>query len=112
MKRRNFIEKTAAGVAAVTVVPRHVLGGDAYSAPNDKLNVGYIGTGKQSFHLCKEITKCPEAVTVAACDVYGTKLDQFAEFASMQHEANGKKAEIRKWHYYREMLEDPSIDAS
>ena len=47
MNRRNFIGKTAVGAAAVTVIPRHVLGGNGFVAANDRINLGYIGNGKQ-----------------------------------------------------------------
>ena len=47
MNRRNFIGKTAVGAAAVTVIPRHVLGGNGFVAANDKINLGYIGNGKE-----------------------------------------------------------------
>ena len=42
MKRREFL-KTFAGMAALTVVPRHVLGGVGYTAPSDQLTKGIIG---------------------------------------------------------------------
>jgi predicted dehydrogenase len=111
MKRRKFIEKTAAGMAAMTIVPRQVLGGKGYMAPSDMINVGYIGTGKQSYHLVSEITKCHEAVVVAACDVYGKKLDLFLEFAKEQNAKKGLNNEIEPYHYYRELLDRPDIDA-
>lgn len=44
MKRREFL-KTFAGHAALTVVPRHVLGGVGYTAPSDQLTKGIIGVG-------------------------------------------------------------------
>lgn len=41
--RRDFI-KTLGGLAAFTIVPRHVLG-QGYIAPSDQLTKGIIGTG-------------------------------------------------------------------
>ncbi len=111
MNRRIFIEKTAAGLAAATIVPRHVLGRSGYTAPSDKINIAYIGLGKQSNHLVNEITKCPEAVTVAACDVYGKKLDLFLDHAKEQNAKKGISSEIIPYHYYRELLESQDIDA-
>jgi predicted dehydrogenase len=111
MKRRNFIGKSAAGMAALTIVPRHVLGGRGSLAPSDMINLGYIGLGKQSYHLVSEITKCPGAVAVAASDVYGKKLDLFLDFAKEQNSTKGINSEIIAYHYYREMLERPDIDA-
>jgi len=45
--RRAFIGKTAAATAAFTIVPRHVLGGQGFTAPSDMVNVAGIGLGNQ-----------------------------------------------------------------
>lgn len=45
MTRRSFIGKTSLAAAAITIVPRHVLGGKGYKAPSDKLNIACIGIG-------------------------------------------------------------------
>jgi predicted dehydrogenase len=44
ISRRDFMNNAIAA-AAITIVPRHVLGGRAYAAPSDKLNIAYIGIG-------------------------------------------------------------------
>jgi len=111
MDRRNFIGKTAVGAAAVTVIPRHVLGGKGYVAANDKINLGYIGTGKQSYTLLRGIGGCEGTVVVAASDVYGKKLDKFVDTANKLNADNGVETKINKYEYYREMLEQSDIDA-
>jgi predicted dehydrogenase len=42
--RRDFMNHAIAA-AAFTIVPRHVLGGKAYAAPSDRLNIACIGIG-------------------------------------------------------------------
>ena len=111
INRRNFIGTAAAGAAAFTVIPRHVLGGNGFVAANDHVNLGFIGTGKQSYTLLNNIGACKETVAVAACDVYKNKLDAFVDAAK---DVNGKKginASIDNYHYYREMLNRDDIDA-
>lgn len=56
--RRQFVQAAAAGAAAVTIVPRHVLGGPKFVPPSEKVNVALIGAGgqgrsnlRQLFHL-------------------------------------------------------------
>jgi predicted dehydrogenase len=44
ISRRDFMNGALAA-AAFTIVPRHVLGGKAYAAPSDKLNIACIGIG-------------------------------------------------------------------
>jgi len=45
ISRREFLGGAAAGVAAFTIVPSHVLGGSRGTAPSEKLNVACIGIG-------------------------------------------------------------------
>ena len=52
--RRAFLRRTTAAVsatlAAPLVVPARVLGADGTVAPSNRINVGFIGTGRQVFH--------------------------------------------------------------
>jgi predicted dehydrogenase len=47
MNRRKFIGSTAAAMAGISLVPRHVLGGQKFVAPSDKVNIAIIGCGGQ-----------------------------------------------------------------
>ena len=81
MDRKTFIKNALVGAAAFTIVPRHVLGGNGYLAPSDRLNLGFIGTGKQAGGLLWSIVGCPEPIAVAACDVDSKKLQHFISSA-------------------------------
>ncbi|MBN2773733.1 MAG: twin-arginine translocation signal domain-containing protein, partial [Prolixibacteraceae bacterium] len=105
MNRRNFIGKTAVGAAAVTVIPRHVLGGQGFIASNDKINLGFIGTGKQVYTLLESIGACKETIIVAASDVYGKKLELFLDAANKNNALKGINTKIDGYKFYRELLE-------
>jgi len=45
MSRRQFIRRTGAALAALTVAPAHVLGGAARPAPSEKLDLAFVGVG-------------------------------------------------------------------
>ena len=47
INRRKFIGNSATAALAFTVIPRHVLGGYGFVAANDRINLGFIGVGKQ-----------------------------------------------------------------
>jgi predicted dehydrogenase len=111
MNRRNFIGKAAAGAAAVTIIPRHVMGGSGFVAPNDRINVAYIGTGKQVPTLLNGIGNCKETVVVAACDVFKSKLENFVQAANKNNSAKGVNVKVQGYHYYRELLERSDVDA-
>ena len=65
--RRNFLG-TAAGVAAFTIVPRHVLGGPGEVAPSDKITLAYIGVGTEGLREMLPLLSVPELQIVAVCD--------------------------------------------
>ncbi len=111
MDRRKFIGKTAIGATAVTVIPRHVLGGNGFVAANDHINLGFIGTGKQIYVLLNRIGKCKGTVAIAASDVYKSKLDTFVDTANKNNADKGLNTKVAPYHYYRELLERPDIDA-
>lgn len=110
MKRRKFIGATVQTAIAATILPRHVLGGRGYVAPNDRINLGYIGTGKQSLGLLNYINGPKETLVVAASDVDQKKLARFTEAAK---KANLKKVatEVTGYHHYQELLERKDVDA-
>ena len=91
INRRHFLG-AAAATTAFTVIPRHVLGGEDYTAANDKLNVAGIGVGGMGFNNLRQLKS--ENI-VALCDVdhqYAAKA--FKEFP-----------DVKRYKDYRIMLE-------
>ncbi len=113
MNRRDFIGKSALGAGAITVIPRHVMGGTGFLASGDRINIGFIGTGKQSLGLMKSITGCPETMVLAACDVDKKKLARFKSAAENVNaeKLNGGNQAVDTYENYRELLERKDIDA-
>ncbi|MFD1630144.1 Gfo/Idh/MocA family protein [Pseudopedobacter beijingensis] len=112
MKRRKFITNGAKTALAFTIVPRVVLGGKGYVAPSDKINIGWIGTGKQSFPLIKGFSRCKEVIIPALCDVDSQKLNNFVNVVGKaQSEAQKAATTIKTYRHYRELLERKDIDA-
>jgi hypothetical protein len=65
--RRSFLG-TAAGAAAVTLVPRHVLGGPRFVPPSDRISVAYVGCGTQGLRQLMPALESPDLRVVAVCD--------------------------------------------
>jgi hypothetical protein len=65
--RRIFLG-TAAGAAAFTTLPGHVLGGPNTVPPSDKITLAYIGTGTQGLREMMNLRPVPEIQIVAVCD--------------------------------------------
>jgi predicted dehydrogenase len=65
--RRRFIA-TASAAAAVTIVPRHVLGGPRFVAPSDKVNVALIGAGGQGQTNVRALFQEKDCQVIAVAD--------------------------------------------
>ena len=68
IKRRQFIGTVASASLALTIIPRHVLGGNGYIAPSDKITLAYIGAGTQGLRELLPLLSIPELQIVAVCD--------------------------------------------
>ena len=66
--RRQLLSHLAAGTMAVTVVPRHVLGGPGFIAPSERVRMAGIGVGGMGGGDVATLTRLG-AEYVALCDV-------------------------------------------
>lgn len=116
MKRRNFINKSALGTAAMvgfpTIVPAHVLGKDA---PSNKINIGQIGCGRIARdHDIRDTIRFDNARFIAVCDVDSKRAaDGKILVDSFYKKKTGKEKYMNTKVYgdYREMLLNKDIDA-
>ncbi len=100
VSRRNFMGTAVGGVAALSIVPRHVLGGADHTPPSEKVNVAAIGMGTRGPQVIREMENHN---IVALCDVDST----FLARAAIRYD------KARTYSDYRAMLdrEDKNIDA-
>lgn len=111
--RRNFIKSTSIAVGALSIIPRHVMG-RGFLAPSDRINIGFIGLGKQSNGLAKSFLGNSEAQIVAGCDVWSTKREWFQQrietmYSEKRNIQNYKG--IQTYLDYEELLGRNDIDA-
>jgi Predicted dehydrogenases and related proteins len=98
------IFKKAGGLALLTIIPRHVLGGRDYIAPSDQLTKGIIGVGgigKSSYHF----TSDKSCRLVAVCDVDKNHLQSAVNL--------GKKKfneDLAAYSDFRKLIADPNVD--
>lgn len=97
MDRRTFAKNLLGGLGALTIVPRHVLGGPRHTAPSDQLTKAVIGVGGMGRgHLNYD-----GARLVAVCDVDEEHLQ-----AALDVSPNG----VRGYRDYREVLAQDDVD--
>lgn len=93
MKRRSFIQKSAAAGAAFTIVPSFVLGKN-HIPPSDTLYVGAVGVGGRGSSVVNELYQTGRVKFVALCDVD----DQRAKASYEAHPEAKKYRDFRKLH--------------
>lgn len=95
--RRNFVKKSLAITAGITIIPRHVMGGTKFIPPSDQLTKAVIGVGGMGqAHLGYEGTKL-----LAVCDVDGKHLSNTLKEVG---------PDVKGYHDFREVLARPDID--
>jgi len=103
MKRRDFIKNTTTAAAAFYIVPRHVLGGNGFISPSDKLNIAAIGAGGKGHYNIERAFNGDTDNIVALCDVD----------LRMSDKAQKQWSKALFYKDFRELLdkEDKNIDA-
>jgi predicted dehydrogenase len=116
LSRRKFIRQTFTATAAVsvfTIIPRHVLG-KGFIPPSDKINLGFIGTGKLIHELFPRFAELHDVMILAGCDVDKKKVQWFKNAVEKFYtEKTGKSdyVDVTKYELFEELLERPDIDA-
>jgi predicted dehydrogenase len=66
--RRQFLSTTAAAVAGLNFVPRHVLGGAKFVPPSEKINIAIVGCGGQGQTNVRNLLRQADAQIIAVAD--------------------------------------------
>lgn len=93
--RRRFLSHASAAAAAVSLVPRRVLGGARHVPPSEKIRLAYVGCGTQGFRQLTAALESPDIHIVAVCDPV-RRSDDYPDYGN--DELNNRM---------RQFLEDP-----
>jgi len=95
--RRKFFKQSITAAAALTIVPRFVLGGQGYTPPSDELTRAVIGVGGMG----RGHIKYPAGRLLAVCDVDKKHLQLALDIAGPG---------VHGYSDFREVLQRPDID--
>jgi len=120
--RRDLMKGTATvaaaaamtgAVAAPTIIPSSALGNDEKAAPSERLNVGFIGVGKQNSSHLNAFAGRKDAQVMAVCDVDTTRRDHFKQFINEKYSKLERKdyKGCDAYEDFHELLARPDIDA-
>ena len=113
LTRRKFIRNTAIIAGGITIVPRHVLG-RGFIAPSDKINLGFIGLGKQGGILARFFTTNTDVQIVAGAEVWLSKQAWFkGEVEKFYADKRGisNYNGVTTYKEYQEVLARKDVDA-
>ena len=99
--RRSFLKKGAIA-SSIFIVPRHVLGGNGYIAPSDRLRLAAIGAGGKGASDINNAAVGGREKVVALCDV---------DFSGSAKRSVERFPKAKLYNDYRVMLEKERLDA-
>ena len=108
--RRSFL-KLAAISASPLILPSSVWA--AKTKPNDRIVMGFIGTGKQSHHLLGTFLQYDECQVVAVCDVDTTRRTDAQQSVNNFYTSKPERgsADCAAYNDFRELIARDDIDA-
>lgn len=107
MKRRDFLKQTAAATAGAWFpyfVPARVLGAPGRTGANDRLRIGFIGTGGRARGLMMHEGIGNHGDIVAVADCFLSRIDDAAKIIPGSER-------WKRYQNYREMLDKEKLDA-
>lgn len=111
--RRTFIRNSSIVLGGITIIPRHVLG-RGFTAPSDKVNLGFIGLGKQGGILARFFTSNTDVQIVAGAEVWLPKQKWFKDEVEKFY-ANARNVSayngVTTYTNYQEVLARKDVDA-
>ncbi|GAA4958015.1 Gfo/Idh/MocA family oxidoreductase [Algibacter aquimarinus] len=113
ISRRSFVKNTALAVGGISIIPRHVLG-QGFTAPSDKINLGFIGLGKQGGILANYFISNTNVQIVAGAEVWYAKQNWFKSLVEKYYSEKrniSNYSAIKTYTNYQELIGRKDIDA-
>lgn len=101
--RRSFLRLAAASGASALLTPHTSAASEPSQSPNERIGVGFIGTGSRCRAHQDIVLKFKEqgiAEPVAVCDVYKPRLEDAAQYCGV----------TKKYAEHEALLADPNVD--
>lgn len=112
LSRRSFLRAGALVAAAPAVIPSHVWA--AKVPPNEKIQLGFIGTGTQGRYLLGNCLKRDEVQVVAVCDVDASRRANARRLVEEQYAkaaGTGPRPVCAEYTDFRDLLARADVDA-
>jgi predicted dehydrogenase len=104
--RRSFVQTSLLGAAGLTILP-----GLKGFKPNENLNLGFIGLGRQAMFLLNGFINIDGVKVLAAADVYGIKRKRFEQRVTDHYKKKNSGVDVKTYENYKDLLARKDIDA-
>lgn len=113
--RRTLLKSAALTVAAPIVVPTNAMGLDGAAAPSERVTMGFIGCGRQTYHANIPLFVRTSGVqALAVCDVDDWRRENAVRQIQTQYDsgkAKGTAGQVDRYLEYKDLLARDDIDA-
>ncbi|SMC80221.1 Gfo/Idh/MocA family protein [Cellulophaga tyrosinoxydans] len=113
LSRRNFIRNTSLVIGGISIIPRHVLG-QGFTPPSDKINLGFVGLGKQGGILANFFISNTDVQIVAGAEVWAPKQEWFKNvvegFYAEKRQVSSYRG-IKTYTDYQNLIARKDVDA-
>jgi predicted dehydrogenase len=107
--RRTFLKSAAAASVLPVIGPRSAL-----AAANERITLGFIGVGTMGRYHLGALLGRSDVEVISVCDVVRERLDHAVKQVENRYAdrpASGKYAGVKAFGDFRELLEQPGLDA-
>lgn len=113
LDRRRFLKATSLSALSAPWIISAALGAEARKGANDRITMGFIGTGKQGGGLLHNFLNHPDTQVLAVCDVDTTRRDHFGKTVDdfYRVKGNSEYKGCAKYKDFRDLLARKDIDA-
>jgi predicted dehydrogenase len=99
--RRTFVKGASAGAAGLALSSQTAVGYNRIVGANEKVVVGFVGTGGMGRSNLKDFLKMPEVEVAAVCDVFQGNLDEASKMTG------GKASPLKD---FRRIIDNKDVD--
>lgn len=110
ISRRQFLTKTATGIAGFMILPSFIVDG-VRIAPSDRVVLGFVGLGQQGCSDFRSFAECPGVQVAACCDVDSIKRERFRRYVTKWQQEKKMPVRCDVYEEYERLLERKDIDA-
>src|SRR2546428_11835594 len=110
INRRQFLKATSVTTLTAALLVSSSWGADR-KGPNERITMGFIGTGKQGGGLLHNFLNHPDTQVLAVCDVDTTRREHFGKVVDDHYRAKGTESKgCAQFKDFRELLARKDID--